>query len=407
MFNFFSKSKKIVISTVDNCFLTGDAQMKAICSNAFFGLPDLFLDIKLCGENREQFIKNNFFNLRYMGGTEASWDKNKAEYILYIKEALECAYGITDKESYEEVFREFNAEADPHAWNIVRIAGVTQNAYTAEYISTQIAIENIGLLGNKLLENYTSWEQVAADFLSSKLQFTDSKAIHGEDVKEYTSITNIVTMIDLLFNDKDTPLKKCLFSSEENLHLSSNNIFQEVLNNLISVPQRARNIMKVYKEVYGWRPFILSDMNTMDERDKNTYNYVKNNLMLEDDEEIVYIHAFTSQKPEKSDVSFILTNKNLITVLNKKFRQSGNYVYTPISVLDKGNITLKEVESAYTLSIDGVPRVENISLNSKREIPAYQEILNDMITFLNNIKGNSIQAERSYAMGEKRLKNQF
>ncbi|BCJ94254.1 hypothetical protein acsn021_18230 [Anaerocolumna cellulosilytica] len=387
MFNFFSKSKKIEFRTVENCFLTGDAEMKAVCSNAFFGLPDLFLDIKLCSENREQFIKNNFFNLRYMGGTEASWDKNKAEYIRSIKEALESAYGITDQESYEEVFLDFYAEADPHAWNMVRIAGVTQNAYTAEYINAQTAKENIGLLGNKLLENYNSWEQVATDFLSGKLQFIELKAIHSADDKEYTSIINIVTMIDLLFNDKDTPLKKCLFSREENLHLSSNSIFQKVLDNLISVPQRARNIMKVYKDVYGWRPFILSDIYTLDEKDKNTYNYVKNNLKLEEDEEIVYIHAFTSQKPEKSDISFVLTNKNLITVFNKKDRQNGKYVYTPLAVLNRSNITLKEVESAYMLFIDDAPRVENISLNSKREISAYQEILSDMIAFLNNIRG--------------------
>jgi hypothetical protein len=337
--------------------------------------------MKLIDEDRNNFVENNFFNLRYMALTESFWEKNKSKYLPSMKEALEYGYDIVDTESYNNIFEEF-IQAPPHAWNLVRIVGVTQEAYTLNYIDQETAKRNINLLGEKLIENYNSWEQVATDFILGKLEFNNLKEFQGEDIEVFASISDITIMIDLLFNDKDSPLKKCLFNSDEDLTEAANNIFNEI----VSVSKRARNIMSVYKNVYGWDPFVLVENHqSMTEKETNTYNFIKNDLKLDIDEEIVYIHGFPSGKPEKSEISLILTNKNLITVLDKKARKNGEYLHTPFSEINKNSIKLAKGEMGFELYINDKVVNKGISFNSQRDFGPYEEIINDMISFLKAI----------------------
>lgn len=378
MFNFFRRNKKEQFADVESYIFKTDLERKTICLNAFFSNPSIFLDMKLIDEDRNNFVENNFFNLRYMALTESFWEKNKSKYLPSMKEALEYGYDIVDTESYNNIFEEF-IQAPPHAWNLVRIVGVTQEAYTLNYIDQETAKRNINLLGEKLIENYNSWEQVATDFILGKLEFNNLKEFQGEDIEVFASISDITIMIDLLFNDKDSPLKKCLFNSDEDLTEAANNIFNEI----VSVSKRARNIMSVYKNVYGWDPFVLVENHqSMYEKDINTYNFIKNDLKLNLDEEIVYIHGFPSGKPEKSEISLILTNKNLITVLDKKARKKGEYVYTPLSEINENSIKLTDENLFFELYVNDKLGSKSISFNSKRDFGPYVEIINDMISFL-------------------------
>jgi hypothetical protein len=378
MFNFFRRNKKEQFADVESYIFKTDLERKTICLNAFFSNPSIFLDMKLIDEDRNNFVENNFFNLRYMALTESFWEKNKSKYLPSMKEALEYGYDIVDTESYNNIFEEF-IQAPPHAWNLVRIVGVTQEAYTLNYIDQETAKRNINLLGEKLIENYNSWEQVATDFILGKLEFNNLKEFQGEDIEVFASISDITIMIDLLFNDKDSPLKKCLFNSDEDLTEAANNIFNEI----VSVSKRARNIMSVYKNVYGWDPFVLVENHqSMYEKDINTYNFIKNDLKLDLDEELVYIHGFPSGKPEKSEISLILTNKNLITVLDKKARKKGEYMYTPLYEINENSIKLTDENLFFELYVNDKLGSKSISFNSKRDFGPYVEIINDMISFL-------------------------
>ncbi|OOM72067.1 hypothetical protein CLPUN_48340 [Clostridium puniceum] len=379
MFNFFRKNKKEQFVDVESYIFNTDLERKTICLNSFFSNPSIFLDMKLMGGDRNRFVENNFFNLRYMGLTEDFWNKNKSKYLPLMKESLEFGYDIVDGESYNNIFNEFTVNAPPHAWNLVRIVGVTQEAYTLNYIDFETAKRNINLLGEKLIENYTSWEQVATDFLLGKLEFNNLKELQGENTEVFTNISDITIMIDLLFNDKDSPLNRCLFTSDENLTEASDNIF----NNILSRSKRGRNIMSVYKQVYGWDPFVLIENHpSMDEKETNTYNFIKSNLKLDIDEEIIYIHAFPSGKPEKSNISFILTDKNIITVLNKKARINGDYVRIPLSDIHENSLQLNDEKLFNELLINGKAVNEDLSLNSAKDFVQYREILNDIISFI-------------------------
>jgi Protein of unknown function (DUF1266) len=379
MFGFLKKKETVVCA---NSFIFDeDNERKAICSNDFFSPSYVFLDMKLCGENRDFYVNNNFFNLRYTLGAEASWNKNKATYLPSIKEALDFSYDISDELTYDTVYSEF-MEAQPHAWNLVRIAGVTKDAYTVSYISLEKAKSNILCIGKKLVDTYQSWAEVATDFLLGKFDFNFEKESQGEDTQVYTDVIGISVMMDFLFNDKDSPLKRCPFDPNENLHASSNHIFKNVLNNVIPVPKRAKNMMKVYQDAYDWRPFVLIDDDTLEERDFTTYQFIKDELNLDRLEEIIYIHAFTEKNPEKSDVNFILTNKNLITVLNKKARKNKEYVYHLLSEINLDDLIIKTEEFEYSLNLKDKKLIEQISIGSKNGLSAYREILTDMIHFL-------------------------
>lgn len=159
----------------------------------------------------------------------------------------------------------------------------------------------------------------------------------------------------------------------------SNNIFDGIL----SIAKRARNIISVYKNAYGWDPFVLlEDHQSMTEKDTNTYNFIKNDLKLDRDEEIVYIHGFPSGKPEKSEISLILTNKNLITVLDKKARKNGEYLYTSLSEINENSIKIAEGDVYFELYVNDKVVSKSISFNSKNDFAPYVEIINDMISFL-------------------------
>lgn len=139
MFNFFKRKKAENAVQVESYIFNDDLCRKAICSNALFQNPALFLDMKLANENRDNFLENNFFNLRYTGGTETYWNKEKKNLILAMKEGFQVGYDIVDKESYEAAFNSFAEDGLTHAWDIVRMVGATQNAYTASYIDLELA----------------------------------------------------------------------------------------------------------------------------------------------------------------------------------------------------------------------------------------------------------------------------
>lgn len=376
MFNFFKKKKTEETSQVDSYILKDDLERKAICSNALFENPNIFLNMKLSGENREAFIENNFFNLRYMGGTEASWNKEKKKLIPAMKEGLQFGYDIVDKESYDRAFDEFAQGGLSNAWDIVRMVGVTQNAYTVNYIDLSLAKEKISFIGKKLTENYSSWEKVATDFITGKLEFNNLKELEGQDVEIFANVKDILVMVDFLFNDKDTPLKQVLFNKDEDLTQGAKNIF----NNIAPLSQRARDMMKVYKNVYGWSPFVVIDNYFDDERAENTYRFVEGKVELEPSEEIIFMHAITEKKPEKAEIQLILTNKNIIVfpAEDKKF------IYIPLSEINEKSIEVKGF--AMELFINGRRIIELFSLNSENDVPPYLEILYDMVVF---IKSNS------------------
>lgn len=374
MFSFFKRKKTEKVVEVESHIFNDDLCRKAICSNALFQNPALFLDMKLTNENRDSFLENNFFNLRYTGGTENYWNKAKKNLIPAIKEGLQIGYDIVDKESYEGAFNSFAEGGLTHAWDIVRMVGVTQNAYTASYIDLALAKEKISFLGKKLSENYSSWEKVATDFVLGKLEFNNIKELEGQDIKIFADINNILVMIDFLFNDKDTPLKKVLFNKDEDLAKGAKNIFE----NIASVPQRARNMMKVYKKVYGWEPFVVIDNHFDDERAENTYRFVEDKLELKPSEEIVFMHVLTEKKPEKAEVQLILTNKNIIVFPTKDKK----FIYIPLSEINKASIEVKGY--AMELFINGSKIMELFSLNSENDVPPYLEIVYDMVEFLRN-----------------------
>lgn len=374
MFSFFKRKKTEKVVEVESHIFNDDLCRKAICSNALFQNPALFLDMKLTNENRDSFLENNFFNLRYTGGTENYWNKAKKNLIPAIKEGLQIGYDIVDKESYERAFNSFAEGGLTHAWDIVRMVGVTQNAYTASYIDLALAKEKISFLGKQLSENYSSWEKVATDFVLGKLEFNNIKELEGQDIKIFADINNILVMIDFLFNDKDTPLKKVLFNKDEDLAKGAKNIFE----NIASVPQRARNMMKVYKKVYGWEPFVVIDNHFDDERAENTYRFVEDKLELKPSEEIVFMHVLTEKKPEKAEVQLILTNKNIIVFPTKDKK----FIYIPLSEINKASIEVKGY--AMELFINGSKIMELFSLNSENDVPPYLEIVYDMVEFLRN-----------------------
>lgn len=374
MFSFFKRKKTEKVVEVESHIFNDDLCRKAICSNALFQNPALFLDMKLTNENRDSFLENNFFNLRYTGGTENYWNKAKKNLIPAIKEGLQIGYDIVDKESYERAFNSFAEGGLTHAWDIVRMVGVTQNAYTASYIDLALAKEKISFLGKQLSENYSSWEKVATDFVLGKLEFNNIKELEGQDIKIFADINNILVMIDFLFNDKDTPLKKVLFNKDEDLDKGAKNIFE----NIASVPQRARNMMKVYKKVYGWEPFVVIDNHFDDERAENTYRFVEDKLELKPSEEIVFMHVLTEKKPEKAEVQLILTNKNIIVFPTKDKK----FIYIPLSEINKASIEVKGY--AMELFINGSKIMELFSLNSENDVPPYLEIVYDMVEFLRN-----------------------
>lgn len=374
MFSFFKRKKREKVTEVESHILNDDLCRRAMCSNALFQNPILFLDMKLTNENRDSFIENNFFNLRYTGGTESYWNKEKKNLIPAMKEGLQLGYDIVDKESYEVVFNSFAEGGLTHAWDIVRMVGVTQNAYTASYIDLLLAKEKISFLGKKLSENYSSWEDLIKDFVLGKLEFNDIKELEGEDIKIFSDVNDILVMVDFLFNDKDTPLKKVLFNKDEDLTKGARNIFE----NIASVHQRARNMMKVYKKVYGWEPFVVIDNNFDDERAENTYRFVEDKLELKPSEKIVFMHVLTEKKPEKAEVQLILTNKNIVVFPTEDKR----FIYIPLNEINDKSIEVKGY--AMELFVNGSKIMELFSLNSKNDIPPYLEIVYDMVVFLRN-----------------------
>lgn len=374
MFSFFKRKKREKVTEVESHILNDDLCRRAMCSNALFQNPILFLDMKLTNENRDSFIENNFFNLRYTGGTENYWNKEKKNLIPAMKEGLQLGYDIVDKESYEVAFNNFAEGGLTHAWDIVRMVGVTQNAYTASYIDLPLAKEKISFLGKKLSENYSSWEDLIKDFVLGKLEFNDIKELEGEDIKIFSDVNDILVMVDFLFNDKDTPLKKVLFNKDEDLTKGARNIFE----NIASVHQRARNMMKVYKKVYGWEPFVVIDNNFDDERAENTYRFVEDKLELKPSEEIVFMHVLTEKKPEKAEVQLILTNKNIVVFPTEAKR----FIYIPLNEINDKSIEVRGY--AMELFINGSKIMELFSLNSKNDIPPYLEIVYDMVVFLRN-----------------------
>ncbi|MDE9447859.1 hypothetical protein KKJ04_20515 [Xenorhabdus bovienii] len=108
MFSVFKKKTKKDYYNVESCFSNSDTANKAICASAFYTPPFIFLEMKLTDEDRDFYVKNNFLNLRYTGGTEASWVKNCNKFFIpEMKEALEYSYGIIDQETYDDVFQSF------------------------------------------------------------------------------------------------------------------------------------------------------------------------------------------------------------------------------------------------------------------------------------------------------------
>ncbi|MER3123742.1 DUF1266 domain-containing protein, partial [Bacillus altitudinis] len=153
-------------------------------------------------------------NLLYSSSPELSWDK---QIIPALKEALQIGYDIVDKASYEVTFDKFADGGLTHAWDIVRMVGVTQDAYTTGYIDLSLAKEKINILGKKISENYSSWEELVLDFIIGKLDFNEWKELEGQNTEIFADSEDILVMVDFLFNDKDTPLKKVLFYKDENL----------------------------------------------------------------------------------------------------------------------------------------------------------------------------------------------
>lgn len=374
MFNFFKKKQVESIVEVESHIFSDDLCRKAICSNALFQNPSLFLDMKLTDEKREQFLENNFFNLRYTGGAQESWNKQKKQFISAMKEALQIGYDIVDKESYESTFDGFMEGGLTHAWDIVRMVGVTQDAYTTSYIDLALAQEKIGFLGKKISENYGSWEAIATDFIKGKLEFNDLKELEGQDTKIFADIESILAMIDFLFNDKDTPLKKVLFNKDENLAEAGKNILGPVL----SISQRARNMVKVYKKVYGWEPFVLIEGNFGDEKGEATYRFVQNKLELQHLEEIVFMHAYTQKKPEKSEIQLILTNQRIISFLAEEKR----YIYIPLEEIHESSLAIRGYGKE--LYVNELRMLDCFCINSEGEIAPYLEIVYDLVVFLRN-----------------------
>ena len=374
MFNFFKKKQAESIREVESHIFSDDLCRKAICSNALFQNPSLFLDMKLTDENRDEFLENNFLNLRYTGGTEWYWNKQKNQFIPAMKEALQIGYDIVDKLSYKATFDSFAEGGLTHAWDIIRMVGITQDAYTTSYIDLSLAQEKIAFLGKKLSENYTSWEEIATDFIKGKLEFNDLKELEGQDIKIFADIENILVMVDFLFNDKDTPLKKTLFEEDEDLAQTGENI----LGPIVSVSQRARNMMKVYKKVYGWEPFILINENIDNERDENTYRFVKEKLELQPSEEIIFMHVYTHKKPEKSEVQLILTNQHIISFLVGEKR----YIYIPLEEIHESSLAIRGY--AKELFINEYKMIDCFCINSEEEISSYLEIVYDLVVFVRN-----------------------
>ncbi|MGL5675849.1 MAG: DUF1266 domain-containing protein [Cellulosilyticaceae bacterium] len=372
MFNFFKKKEVSSIEEVASHIFSDDLCKKAICSNALFQNPSLFLDMKLTDEKRAQFVENNFFNLRYTGGSQEQWDKQKKHLIPAMKEALKIGYDIVDKQSYEAAFASFMEGELTHAWDIVRMVGVTQDAYTVSYIDLALAGEKIAFLGQKISDNYTSWEAVATDFIKGKLEFNDLKELEGQDTTMFADIEDILVMVDFLFNDKDTPLKQVRFNKEENLGQAGKNI----LGTILSPSQRARNMMKVYKKVYGWEPFVLIDGNMSEERDENTYRFVQDKLKLQPAEEIVFMHAYTHKKPEKSELQLLVTNQRIISFLARK----KEYIYIPFEEINESSLAIRGYGKE--LFINGRLMLECFCIHSEEEIAAYLEIVYDLVAFL-------------------------
>lgn len=373
VFNFLKKKQVENTRKVEKYIFSDDLDRRAICSNALFKNPSVFLNMKLTNENRDEFLEKNYFNMLYSSSPELSWDK---QIIPGLKEALQIGYDIVDKSSYEVTFGKFADGGLTHAWDIVRMVGITQDAYTTGYIDLSLAKEKINILGKKISENYSSWEELVSDFIMGKLDFNEWKELEGKNTEIFADSEDILVMVDFLFNDKDTPLKKVLFYKDENLVESGENILRHIL----SISERTRKMMKVYKKVYGWEPFILIDGNMDNEREKNTYRFVKEELEFETSEEIIFIHSYTHKRPEKSEIQLILTNQRIISFLAKEKK----YIYIPLEEIHENSIDIRGY--GRELFINGDKMLECFCINSEEEISSYLEIVYDLVVFLRNKK---------------------
>lgn len=378
MFNFFKKNKSDTSkassypSYPKQHILRSNAERVAIASSHFFTEPYIFAKLKDINVNRKKFIEENYFNLHYLFGTVDEFMEEREEQISDLKEGLNFGWGIVDKESYDSVLNSFKPDELEHAWDIVRIATITQYSYTVEYIDLDTAEKVIYKLGTQLIKNYKTWEKVAEDFLTRKLRFNNYIKEQDEDVEEYSEISSILHHMDFLFNDKDSPLHKVPLGVNEDLCKASD----RVVGYNQSLYKRLINTCSIYQWIPGWVSHWVTPGYHKNDIEYDFLEFIDDNLELDEDERFLFAHAKPDEDPEYSDFDLLLTTKKLYIFPIDDFNDDAYYI--DLVDLEKNPISFKKRK----LCVEGEVVKDSIHFDLKGYEELYAELLNYLIDFI-------------------------
>lgn len=279
-----------------------------------------------------------------------------------LPKALSEYWGIENGVDYENLFNHMS-DSD-NAWDLARIAAVTKQAYNIGMIDKKSAAFKMEIIGKTLTQEYSSWRNIFEDLVYGKLSFNNHEMLNNIDINQYSSITDIMTRIDLLFNSIDSPLSNYLLSDEENIFEESENFFA----NKLLLKTRVENWCNVYKNEC-WGKFYTTSSKICD--------YYKKIILPEKYEEILYIHGDLSGKIEDFKINFIITTSNLIVNKNGKFTKDSKRL--PLKYLDVKDLSIKK-DLKVSLNYKNEIICENLYISGKEEI--YLDIIKELLTFV-------------------------
>lgn len=375
MFDFFKKNKSPESSSgpaSKHYIPSSNPEKLAILSSHFFNDPAIFKKLKHPDTSKKRFVEDNFLNLHYVYGTREDFEDDREYLVNDIKEALNFGWGLKDQATFNELVNSFKIDTLDDAWDIVRLASVTRDAYTVGFVDFKDAKKIIFDLGTQLLRHYDSWEAVARDFLAGKLHFKRLKDLKDADDERFANPSDILKIIDLFFNDPDSPFFKVPLNPNEDLKASSDHILYEAY----SLYERAINLCCLYEDMPGWISHWITVDSFYNDLESNFLDFIEENLDLEEDEAFIFAHGKIAENPRDSDFDLILTTQSLFLFPTGDFDEDAYYI--DLEDLEANPISFKKGK----LYVENELVKESFNFDLKDHADAYAQILNHLIDFI-------------------------
>lgn len=375
MFNFFRKNKKTESNfrNIPKHYIANSRPEKiALLSSHFFGQPEIFALLKDSTTSKKKFIEDNFLNLHYVYGARKDFELDYECNISDIKEAMNFGWGIKDKDSFNELVSSSEINTLDNSWDIIRLSHVTLKCYTVGFVDLNDAKKIIFDLGTQLMLHYDTWEDVAHDFLTNKLRFNSLKKIKDSDSKYFADVLDILRIMDLFFNDPDSPFFSLPLNPNEDLKATSDNL----IGNFHSLYERAAYLCYTYEEISGWMSHWITVGSSYDDLELNFLDFIDENLELEADEDFIFAHAKLAENPRDSDFDLILTTKNLFLFPTGDFDKDAYYLR--LKDLGSNTITFKRGK----LYVENDLVKDSFHFDLKNYENTYAQIVNHLIEFV-------------------------